>query len=80
MSRILYRLIAGLARLAVRSGWSKDLELIVVRHQLGVLRRQIDRPDLNDKDRTWKAVPKKLDKKVPTLILKTQSGQFSHHH
>ncbi|MBT8241799.1 MAG: integrase core domain-containing protein [Acidimicrobiia bacterium] len=41
-----------LARLAVRSGRSKDLEIIVLRHQLGVLRRQIDRPALNNDDRT----------------------------
>ncbi len=52
MYRILYRFLAGLARLAVRSGRSKDLEIIVLRHQLTVLRRQIDRPDLNDADRT----------------------------
>ena len=52
MSRILYSLIAGLARLAVRSGRSKDLEVIVLRHQLTVLRRQIDRPALNDADRS----------------------------
>ena len=50
--RLLYRLIAALARLAVRSGRSKDLEIIVLRHQLTVLRRQIDRSVLNDDDRT----------------------------
>jgi transposase InsO family protein len=50
--RILYRFIAALARLAVRSGRSKDLEIIVLRHQLAVLRRQIDRPEINDRDRT----------------------------
>ena len=52
VSRLLYRLIAALARLAVRSGRSKDLEIIVLRHQLTVLRRQTDRPALNDDDRT----------------------------
>jgi hypothetical protein len=40
MHRILYRLIAAVARLAVRSGRSKDLEIIALRHQLGVLRRK----------------------------------------
>ena len=52
MSRVLYRLIAALARLAVRSGRSKDLEIIVLGHQLTVLGRQSNRPQLNDDDRT----------------------------
>ncbi len=50
--RILYRLVTALARLAVRSGRAKDLEIIVLRHQLMVLRRQTDRPALNDDDRS----------------------------
>ena len=52
VSRLFYRLIAVYARLAVRSGRSKDLEIIVLRHQLTVLRRQVDRPALNDDDRS----------------------------
>ncbi|MGB5759704.1 MAG: hypothetical protein WBM50_22505, partial [Acidimicrobiales bacterium] len=52
MFRILYRFLAALARLAVRSGRSKDLEIVVLRHQLQVLRRQINRPELHDDDRT----------------------------
>jgi putative transposase len=52
MYRILYRFLASLARLAVRSGRSKDVEIIVLRHQLTVLRRQIDRPTLTDDDRS----------------------------
>ena len=43
--------MASLARLTVRSGRSKDLEIIVLRHQLGVLRRQVDRPEITDADR-----------------------------
>ncbi len=41
-----------LARLTVRSGRSKDLEIIVLRHQLPALRRQINRPAISDADRT----------------------------
>ncbi len=52
MYRIFYRFIASLARLVVRSGRSRDLEIIVLRHQLTVLRRQIDRPTLTDGDRS----------------------------
>lgn len=63
--RILYRLLSALSRLAVRSGRSKDLEIIVLRHQLTVLRRQIERPALDDEDRTLlgaiaAAVPRRL--------------------
>jgi len=52
MLRILYRLLASMTRLAVCSGRSKDLEIIVLRHQLAVLNRQMDRPQLADDDRT----------------------------
>ena len=40
MGRVLYRLFVSLARSAVLSGHSKDLEIIVLRHQLTVLHRQ----------------------------------------
>ena len=49
--RILYRFLASLARLTVRSRRSKDLEIIVRRHQLGVLHRRNNRPQLADEDR-----------------------------
>ncbi|MCP3857766.1 MAG: hypothetical protein GY698_24080 [Actinomycetia bacterium] len=52
MFRILYRFLSALAGLAVRSGRSKDLEIIVLRHQLTVLGRQTERPAIDDNDRT----------------------------
>ena len=52
MQRTFYRLVIGLVGLAVRSGRAKDLEIIVLRHQVAVLRRQVDRPAVNDDDRT----------------------------
>jgi hypothetical protein len=65
MRRTLYRLIVGLIGVAVRSGRSKDLEIIVLRHQLAVLRRQSPRPTIDDDDRTLlgaivQALPRQL--------------------
>ena len=51
MCRVLYRLLVSLTRLAVRWGRSKDLEIIVLRHQFTVLRRQNNRPARADEDR-----------------------------
>jgi putative transposase len=52
MFRILYRFLTSIARLAVRSGRSKDLEIIVLRHQLAVLGRRDARPAITDDDRS----------------------------
>ena len=47
-----HRFLTALARLAFRSVRSKDLEIIVLRHQLQVLQRQVERPSICDDDRT----------------------------
>jgi putative transposase len=44
------RLLALLVLLA-RSDSSKDLEMLVLRHELSILRRQVNRPRLEPRDR-----------------------------
>ncbi len=67
MLRILYRSRTTLTTLGVRSGRSKDLEILVLRHQLTDLSRQIDRPSLTETDRSLLARlrPRSLVRDVP---------------
>lgn len=52
MHHLLYRLLVTVVTLLFSSGRDKDLEIVVLRHQLMVLRRQIDRPALTEADRS----------------------------
>ncbi len=52
MFRNLYRFLASIAGLAVRSGRSKDLEIVVLRHQLAVLGWRDTRTVITDHDRS----------------------------
>ena len=50
--RLFYRLLVALMVLAVRSGRSKDLEIVVLGHQLAVLQRRAKPLRLNEGDRS----------------------------
>jgi hypothetical protein len=66
----LYRSIQALALLA-RGDATKDLEILVLRHQLSVLRRQIPRPRLEPTDRALlAAVSRALPPNSLVLLLR----------
>ncbi|MCP3935956.1 MAG: helix-turn-helix domain-containing protein, partial [Actinomycetia bacterium] len=87
MSRLLYRFLAQLARLAVRSGHWKDLQIIVLRQENAVLRRQVGRPSLTDDDRTLlgviaAALPKALRQGwivTPETLLRWHRKRITRH-
>ncbi len=87
MSRLLYRFLAQIARLTVRSGHWKDLQIIVLRHENAVLRRQVGRPSLNDDDRTLlgaiaAALPKALRQGwivTPETLLRWHRKRIAQH-
>jgi putative transposase len=50
----------SLVLLRLRSERSKDLELVVLRHELSILRRQVARPQLSDADRVFLSAASRL--------------------
>lgn len=65
---LLYLFLRRLAGLAVRSGssdQSRDAEILVLRHQLKVLHRQVGRPRLRRRDRVLLAA---LSRALPRLV------------
>src|SRR5207247_2241550 len=55
-----FRCVLKLVLLRPRSTEFKELEIVVLRHQLSVLRRQTDRPQLTNTDRVFLAAASRL--------------------
>jgi hypothetical protein len=55
-----YRLVCGLVRVLARGGGERELEIVVLRHQLAILRRGGKRPQYTTTDRALLAAASRL--------------------
>jgi putative transposase len=60
MMYLLLRQVLQMLTQLARDGGAKDIEILVLRHQVAVLRRQVHRPDLQPADRVVLAVLSRL--------------------
>ena len=71
LAYLLFRRSLAVAALRLRSREFKELEVVVVRHGLAVVRRQVARPRLEESDRVFLAAASRLlQQDEPTIVVR----------
>jgi putative transposase len=73
-------LLLVLLVLLARGDTAKDLEILVLRHQLTVLRRQVSRPKLEPADRALLAAVSRILPRAPLVVVPRHPGTLLRWH
>jgi putative transposase len=79
---LLFRRALAVIALRLRSREFKELEIVVLRHQLAVLRSQVARPRLDDAARVFLAAASRFlssTTRQSRSFARYRSGRFDHH-
>jgi hypothetical protein len=74
---VLYRLLCCLVRVLARGGGERELEIVVLRHQLAILRRGRKRPRYTSVDRALLAAASRCSRPSAGRVLRSARRRFA---